>query len=123
MNFVDEVTILVKAGDGGRGCISFLREKFRPWGGPNGGNGGNGGHVILKVDAQRNTLLELAHRHHAKDPRECLPGIHSTAGCGNSTPRGCYGFQAEGSLPPALRRPGVDFALISDRLILFCIDF
>ena len=69
MNFVDEVTILVKAGDGGRGCVSFLREKFRPWGGPNGGNGGNGGHVILKVDAQRNTLLELAHRHHAKAGR------------------------------------------------------
>ena len=69
MNFVDEVTILVKAGDGRRGCVSFLREKFRPWGGPNGGNGGNGGDVILRVDAQRNTLLDLAHRHHAKAGR------------------------------------------------------
>ena len=69
MNFVDEVTMTVKAGDGGRGCVSFLREKFRPWGGPNGGNGGNGGDVILRVDPQRNTLLELAHRHHAKAAR------------------------------------------------------
>ncbi len=69
MNFVDEVTMTIKAGDGGRGCVSFLREKFRPWGGPNGGNGGNGGDVILRVDAQRNTLLELAHRHHVKAAR------------------------------------------------------
>ena len=69
MNFVDEVTMTVKAGEGGRGCVSFLREKFRPWGGPNGGNGGNGGDVILRVDPQRNTLLELAHRHHAKAAR------------------------------------------------------
>ena len=69
MNFVDEVTMTVKAGDGGRGCVSFLREKFRPWGGPNGGNGGNGGDIILRVDPQRNTLLDLAHRHHAKAAR------------------------------------------------------
>ena len=69
MHFVDEVTITVKAGDGGRGCVSFLREKFRPWGGPNGGNGGNGGDVILRVDPQRNTLLDLAHRHHARAAR------------------------------------------------------
>ncbi len=69
MNFVDEVTMTVKAGDGGRGCVSFLREKFRPWGGPNGGNGGNGGDVILRVDPQRNTLLDLAHRHHARAAR------------------------------------------------------
>lgn len=69
MNFVDEVIMTVKAGDGGRGCVSFLREKFRPWGGPNGGNGGNGGDVILCVDPQRNTLLDLAHRHHARAAR------------------------------------------------------
>ena len=69
MHFVDEVTMTVKAGDGGRGCVSFLREKFRPWGGPNGGNGGNGGDVILRVDPQRNTLLDLAHRHHARAAR------------------------------------------------------
>ena len=69
MNFVDEVTLSVAAGDGGRGCVSFLREKFRPRGGPNGGNGGNGGDVIVRVDPQRNTLLDLAHRHHVRAPR------------------------------------------------------
>ena len=69
MNFVDEVTLSVAAGDGGRGCVSFLREKFRPWGGPNGGNGGYGGDVIVRVDPQRNTLLDLAHRHHVRAPR------------------------------------------------------
>lgn len=69
MNFVDEVTLSVAAGDGGRGCVSFLREKFRPWGGPNGGNGGDGSDVIVRVDPQRNTLLDLAHRHHVRAPR------------------------------------------------------
>ena len=69
MNFVDEITLSVAAGDGGRGCVSFLREKFRPWGGPNGGNGGDGGDVIVRVDPQRNTLLDLAHRHHVRAPR------------------------------------------------------
>jgi len=45
--FVDRVKIFVKAGDGGRGCVSFRRETFVPRGGPDGGNGGNGGDVIL----------------------------------------------------------------------------
>jgi len=61
MKFVDEVKILVKAGDGGNGCISFRREKFIPKGGPNGGDGGKGGDVILQADAQLSTLLELAY--------------------------------------------------------------
>lgn len=69
MNFVDEVTISVTAGDGGRGCVSFLREKHRPRGGPNGGNGGDGGDVIVRVDPQRNTLLDLAHRQHVRAAR------------------------------------------------------
>jgi GTP-binding protein len=64
MHFVDEVRVRVKAGDGGRGCVSFLREKYRPRGGPNGGNGGNGGSVIFRVDPQLNTLLDLAHVQH-----------------------------------------------------------
>ncbi len=50
MKFVDEVKIHVKAGDGGRGCLSFRREKFIPRGGPDGGDGGNGGDIYFQVD-------------------------------------------------------------------------
>lgn len=59
MKFVDEADIEVRGGDGGAGCVSFLREKYRPKGGPDGGNGGNGGNVILEVDTGLSTLLDF----------------------------------------------------------------
>jgi GTP-binding protein len=62
MKFVDEADIEVHAGNGGAGCISFLREKYRPKGGPDGGNGGDGGDVILDVDLGLSTLLDFKYQ-------------------------------------------------------------
>ncbi len=58
MKFVDEAPIYVKAGRGGKGCLSFLREKFITKGGPNGGDGGDGGSVFLEADEGLNTLID-----------------------------------------------------------------
>lgn len=66
MNFIDTATIEVKAGDGGKGHISFRREKYVPKGGPDGGNGGNGGNVIAQANQQLGTLLDFTYRRHYK---------------------------------------------------------
>ena len=59
MKFVDEATIDVAAGDGGNGCASFRHEKYKEFGGPDGGDGGRGGHVIMLADASLNTLVDF----------------------------------------------------------------
>ena len=69
MRFIDETTIRVKAGDGGHGCIAFLREKFRPQGGPCGGDGGKGGDIVFTSDKQLATLQDLPNNHHYKANR------------------------------------------------------
>lgn len=61
MNFIDYASIHVKAGNGGHGCVAFLREKFRPKGGPSGGDGGNGGNIIIKTDSNLSTLSDLTY--------------------------------------------------------------
>ncbi|MDE2402084.1 MAG: GTPase ObgE [Burkholderiales bacterium] len=69
MKFVDEATIDVAAGNGGSGCASFRREKFIPFGGPDGGDGGRGGHVYVQADRNINTLIDYryARKHIARN--------------------------------------------------------
>lgn len=67
--FFDEAKIYVRGGDGGNGCISFRREKYVPFGGPNGGNGGKGGDVYLVASAHLNTLVHFHRKSHFKARR------------------------------------------------------
>jgi GTP-binding protein len=62
--FVDRVTILVRGGDGGKGIVSFRKEKYAPRGGPNGGDGGAGGHVLLRAVTDVTNLAHLSHQRH-----------------------------------------------------------
>ncbi len=67
--FLDTARIFVKAGAGGNGVLSFRREKFEPWGGPNGGNGGRGGHVTIVAASRLNTLYNLHQQIHYRADR------------------------------------------------------
>jgi GTP-binding protein len=69
MKFVDEAKITVIAGAGGNGCLSFRREKFIPFGGPDGGDGGDGGDLYLEADMQVNTLIDFRYQRHFKAQR------------------------------------------------------
>jgi GTP-binding protein len=74
MHFIDEATITVRSGDGGRGCVSFRREKFVPRGGPDGGAGGNGGGVLLLARPHLSTRLAFRYRHIHKARRGARQG-------------------------------------------------
>ena len=75
--FVDRVVLHMQAGNGGHGCVSILREKFKPFGGPDGGSGGHGGNVLLVVDPAVHTLLDFHFR-----PR--LRATNGTGGAGGN---------------------------------------
>ncbi len=80
---IDEAKIYVEAGKGGDGCVSFLREKFRPRGGPSGGDGGDGGNVVLEADAGKRTLIDFARKKHfraGKGSRGGTSGRHGSEG-------------------------------------------
>lgn len=89
--FVDECVIKVQAGDGGRGCVSFRREKYEPWGGPNGGDGGRGGDVVLVGDHDTNNLVDYKFKPHWKGER----GEHGLG-------KDCHGREGK---PAVLRMP------------------
>lgn len=67
--FVDQVSVYVKAGDGGNGLVAYRREKYVPLGGPSGGDGGNGADIIFKVDEGLNTLMDFRYNKHFKGKR------------------------------------------------------
>ena len=69
MKFLDEAKIYIQSGDGGKGCVSFRREKFIPDGGPDGGNGGKGGSVYAQCVAGLNTLIDFRYQQHFKAKR------------------------------------------------------
>ena len=69
MKFLDEAKIFIKSGDGGNGCVSFRREKYVEYGGPNGGDGGRGGDVTFRTVENLNTLIDFRYRQHFKAER------------------------------------------------------
>lgn len=84
MKFVDEAPIVVEAGKGGNGCMSFRREKYIPKGGPDGGDGGDGGSIFLEADDAVNTLIDYRYTRRYRAPNG-----------GNGTSRNCTGAKGE----------------------------
>src|SRR5207248_4890655 len=66
MKFLDEAKIYIRSGDGGKGCVSFRREKFIEFGGPNGGDGGRGGDVLVEAVDGLNALIDYRYQQHFK---------------------------------------------------------
>ena len=66
MKFLDQAKIYITSGKGGRGCVSFRKEKYIEFGGPNGGNGGKGGNVIIVGNQNLNTLIDFRYQQHFK---------------------------------------------------------
>lgn len=109
--FIDEVEIYVRGGDGGSGCASLHREKFRPLGGPDGGGGGTGGSVILRASDSVNTLVEYARRRHFRAGKgESGSGNNRHGGDGEDlflqVPVGTQARDREGALIADLSQPG-----------------
>ena len=83
MRFVDEAIIKIEAGTGGHGCLSFRREKFIPFGGPDGGDGGNGGSVFLEAHKDLNTLVDFRYKRNYKaENGECGRGANCAGKAG-----------------------------------------
>jgi GTPase len=84
-SFVDRVVLHLQAGDGGHGCVSVHREKFKPLGGPDGGNGGHGGDIVLVVDPGVHTLLDFHFRPHLRARNGAGgAGSHKAGGAGEN---------------------------------------
>ena len=114
--FVDRVVLHVAAGDGGHGCVSVMREKFKPLGGPDGGNGGNGGDIVLVVDPSVTTLVDY-HRSPHRRAENGKPGRGDHQHGGNGAPivlpvpDGTVVSDAKGNIIVDLVGPGAQFVL------------
>ena len=115
--FIDEARILVKAGDGGNGCVAFRREKFVPRGGPSGGDGGRGGDVVMRASQQHNTLIHFRYNPEHKAGRgRHGEGSNCTGSDGDSiilqVPVGTTLYDAEsGELVHDFSRPNETFVV------------
>jgi GTP-binding protein len=114
--FVDQVTLHLNAGDGGDGCVSVKREKFKPLAGPDGGNGGDGGDIVLESDPQTTTLLGFHRAPHRKSDKGG-PGMgdHRNGGDGAelvlSVPVGTVVKDSDGKQLIDLSEPGMRFVV------------
>ncbi len=114
--FIDRVVVHARGGNGGNGCASILREKFKPLGGPDGGNGGRGGDVVLVVDANVTTLLDYQHGPHraAASGRPGQGGHRNGANAEDillPVPAGTQVFDDKGNLLVDLVAPGSAFVV------------
>ena len=113
-SFLDRVKIYVTAGQGGDGCLSFRREKFIEFGGPNGGCGGRGGDIILKAEPNLTTLLELAYHPHIDAPNGEKGGSYNKTGRAGENryvyvPCGTIVRTLEGEFLVDMTKPGQEF--------------
>jgi len=116
VTFVDHVTLHLRAGNGGNGCVSVRREKFKPLAGPDGGNGGHGGDIVLVSDSQTTTLLGF-HRHPHVSSTNGGPGMgdHRAGGNGEtlelSVPVGTVVKDEDGAELIDMAEPGMRFVV------------
>ena len=119
MQFLDAAKVYVRAGDGGNGCVSFRREKFVEFGGPNGGDGGKGGNVIVECVANLNTLLDFRYQQHYKAKRGGNGSGSNRTGAGGAdivlkVPPGTQIFDEDGGAMIAdLTKPGERVQLLT----------
>src|ERR1700712_5743328 len=112
--FVDQVTLHLKAGHGGNGCVSVKREKFKPLAGPDGGNGGHGGDIILIADPDVTTLLGYhPPPHRSSDKGGPGMGAHRAGYAGEArilpVPVGTVVSSADGETLIDFDAPGLEF--------------
>jgi GTP-binding protein len=116
VTFVDRVTLHLRAGKGGNGCVSVRREKFKPLAGPDGGNGGHGGDIVLVADPQVTTLLSYHHSPHRSAGNGGFGmGDHRSGAMGEglelAVPVGTVVKDADGSVLTDLIEPGMRFVV------------